>query len=515
MTLQNPKIDLLKQKYDIGVPRDRSFSFFIRSLCMILVVIATLGVAFSYRVAQTSDKGNSFPHPSLFSTIRMIVTSDLRALQGEKNDRVNILLLGIGGTGHEGPQLTDTIIFASLEPSSNRAGLISIPRDLSVPIPGYGWRKINHANAFGEQDDQGHGPELAARVVGDILSQEIPYYIRVDFDGFSELIDDIGGVDIYVDRTFTDPEYPIDGRENTECGETTGASAEGEAITVSNYSCRFEALSFVQGWTHLDGTTALKYVRSRHGTNGEGSDFARARRQQNVLLAVKDKVFSAKTLLNPLRITRLMDTLRDNIKTNLSVGEFLRVAELLKSFDGAKLTSHVLDVEENSQLYAASVNGAYVLLPKNDDWRPLQELASNIFDAKAQAQIAQTTETKPRFVRVEIQNGTDVTGLAFKMSQLLDGNGFDIVKVGNAATRGYTHTVIYDLTNGKRSDALKALANFLDADVTLSATGYLLNGDILPKELSVTSDGYESLTTDTHIDFLVILGENSANLVRK
>src|SRR5690349_1069076 len=115
----------------------------------------------------------------------------------------------------------------------------------------------------------------------------------------------------------------------------------------------------------MDGETALTYVRSRHGSNGEGSDFARSRRQQKVILAVKDKVFSAGTILNPARIGRILETLDANLATNLSTWELLRLADTFKDFDQTKLKSYVLDSSESSPLYATSLNGAYVLLPRN------------------------------------------------------------------------------------------------------------------------------------------------------
>ncbi len=511
------KINLLREKYDLDAPKGRRSFRLLGKLFLILVIFTSLtGAAFSYQIAS-SDEGSSFPRLSLFSTIKHFVASGDRKLDGEENDRVNFLLMGIGGEGHDGPQLTDTIIFASYKPSTGDVGMISIPRDMTVPIPGHGWRKVNHANAYGEMKEPGSGPMLAMDVISEVLDEEINYYVRVDFDGFAKLIDDIGGIDVYVERSFTDYNYPAHGMAYANCGSNTQVNEEGEVISVPVYNCRYEVLSFQEGWTHMDGDTALKYVRSRKGTNGEGSDFARARRQQRVLLAIKDKIFSAETFLNPARISRILDTLQDNIATNLDTWELIRLANEFKDKDLNDVTSHVLDSSADSPLYATSLNGAYVLLPKNDDWSAVQELADNIFEADAltTAVAAQEPpEEKPRFVRVEIQNGTNITGLAFRTSQLLDGQGFDVVKIGNAAQRGYRHTAIYDLTDGTHPDELKELRDFLDADVTLSATGWLVSGDIIPKELSLTSDGYETLTTEDNIDFLVILGENSANLVR-
>lgn len=513
---QKSKIDLLKEKYELEPEGPKSFRFLGRILLVLVIFVSIGGAALSYEIASSND-GSSFPKITLFSTLKSFVVSGDRQLEGEEVDRVNFLLTGIGGEGHDGPQLTDTIIFASYKPSTGQVGMISIPRDMTVPIPGYGWRKVNHANAYGEMQEPGTGPSLAIQVIEEVLAEDIQYYVRVDFDGFSKLIDDVGGIDVYIDNTFTDYNYPSHGKAYAECGSTTQIDEDGEAVSVATYGCRFETLHFEEGWTHMDGDTALKYVRSRKGTNGEGSDFARALRQQKVIVAVKEKVFSAETFLNPARINRILDTLQDNIATNLDTWELIRLANEFKDKDLSDVTSHVLDSSEDSPLYATSLNGAYVLLPKNDDWSAVQNLAENIFEADAlSTAIAATepSEEKPQFVRVEIQNGTGVSGLAFRTSQLLDGQGFDIVKIGNAADRNFTHTAIYDLTNGQRPEELKSLRDYLDADVTLSATGWLVNGDIIPKELSLTSHDYEELATEPNIDFLIILGENSANLVR-
>ncbi|MBI2475301.1 LCP family protein [Candidatus Uhrbacteria bacterium] len=538
--MDKPKIDLLKQKYQLNAHKKNNLLVFGRAMIIVLAIGAVIGVSFSYRISSTTTSSNDFPKISLLSTIRNFVDGD--KLKGEENDRVNLLLMGIGGEGHEGPQLTDTIIFASFQPSTGKIGLMSLPRDMTVPIPGYGYRKVNHANALGEVDKTGSGPKLASQVIGQVLDEDIQYYFRVDFNGFAQLIDQVGGIDVYVERGFTDAQYPVLGKEYDECGgqnqeageakeagaegfslpEVEEAKESGEVLLPStssgniapNYSCRFESLTFQEGWTHMNGDTALKFVRSRHGTNGEGSDFSRSARQQKVLLAIKDKVFSASTFLNPVRMNRIFDTLKQNIATNLDVSEILRLARAIQNLDSNQLTHKVIDASDNSPLYATTLNGSFVLLPKNDDWRPLQKMAEYIFTSDSgYERFASTPNEKPKFVKVEIQNGTNITGLAFRASQMLDGQGFDVIKVGNAMSRSYEHTVIYDLTNGARASELKALSDFLKADVTLSATGWMVSGEVVPKEISVTSEEFEKLATEENIDFLIILGENSSSLV--
>ena len=257
-------VDFLKRKYQL-VPdrrRQKKSKTLLRTVGIFLGFLALSGVALSFQIGNSNgDSGDA--NISFFSSFKSLVTSGDKELTGEEDDRINFLLLGIGGSGHAGPELTDTIMFGSYQPSTSEVGLLSIPRDLVVPIPEYGYRKINHVNAYGEVDDPGHGAEAAADVIGEVLDQEIHYTVKVDFDGFEELIDAIGGVDVYVDRGFVDYTYPTD-------------------------DYLVQTVQFDEGWTHMNGDTALKYSRSRHGTNGEGSDFARAERQQKILVAVKE-----------------------------------------------------------------------------------------------------------------------------------------------------------------------------------------------------------------------------------
>jgi len=530
--MEKIKIDLLRQKYQIPASPKRPFVVFGRVLLAMVVFVSVAGATMSYNVNASSD-ASGFPHFSLFSTIRHLVGAGDRQLKGEKDDRINFLLLGIGGAGHDGPMLTDTIIFASYKPSTNDIGMLSIPRDMAVPIPDEGWRKVNHANYFGEQKEPGAGPVMAGEVIGGVIGQEVQYYVRVDFDGFGKLIDDVGGVDVVVDNTFTDAEYPILGSEYKDCGtsvaqdQTNPDTGEIESVQVPTYGCRYEVVTFTKGPAHLDGETALKYVRSRHGNNGEGSDFERAKRQQKVIAGVKEKLLSSGTLLNPARISHIMDTLKENVATNISAWELLQLAGKLKDVDTTKIVSRVLDSSDASPLYATSLNGAYVLLPKNDDWTPVQQMAANLLVPDASASTIATSSTKKSStpltpstpsipsVKIEIQNGTTITGLAFRASQLLDGNGYDVTKIGNAAERAYKHTVIYDLSNGKKQAELTALQDSLQADVTMSATSNMLSGNVVPKGISFSSDDYQSLATAKNIDFLVILGESSANLAIK
>lgn len=480
------KIDLLHPQKNLNTPNKRGAFYFIRGVAILVLVVIITSVFLSSPDDRENPNGSSL---GLFSGLRRLIPAADRELDGEDDDRVNFLLLGVGGEGHEGPELSDTMIFASFRPSTKAIGLLSIPRDLTVPVPGYQWRKVNNINAFGENEEEGYGPVFASEVMGDLLDQKIHYYVKVDFDGFIELINELGGINVYVERAFTDSSYPTD-------------------------DFLIQTIAFEEGWQKMDGTTALRFVRSRHGTNGEGSDFARAARQQIILLAVKDRLLSASTFLNPSRITKIMGLLSSNIVTNMSVWELARLGSYLPSINTKKITHHVLDESTDSPLYATTINGAYVLLPKNDDWGPVRRIAANVFaPTDENIAISSPNEDAPTFVRLEIQNGTEITGFAFIISQLLQSEGFEVVQVGNAADRNYTHTIIYDLTNGQKSEELEALRSALQADVSMSAAGWIYTNELIPTELSVSDEPAKKKASEEDIDFLIILGENTANLV--
>lgn len=314
------------------------------------------------------------------------------------NNRVNILLLGIGGGSHDGPNLTDTIIFAGIDTASSsaRASLISIPRDLWIPeIKG----KINTAYAIGEGKRKGAGLILTKAVVGKILNEHIDYALRVDFAGFVKAVDMVGGLEINVERSFDDNEYPIASRETDTCGfkDEEFLKRATAAAQLDAFPCRYEKLHFNKGMQHMNGETALRFVRSRHALGIEGSDFARSKRQEKVINAFKDKIFSLNTLLNPLKLTSLYDIFRDSIDTDIKSSEyddFIRLAEKMRT---GKIISTVLDTGDEATGRAGllknpsiSENGSdifgyqWVLIPKagNGQYTEIQSYASCLLNGK-------------------------------------------------------------------------------------------------------------------------------------
>lgn len=262
----------------------------------------------------------------------------------------NTVLLGYGGAGHEGSLLTDSIIVIHVNTNKKTAALISIPRDLWVT----GNRKINaEAAANGFQNMGG--------VIKNVTGLPTDYFVAVDFGGFAKLIDNLGGIAVNVPKTFDDPFYPIAGLENETCGKTE----EEIAVLKSKYSdhqletqftCRYEQLHFVKGQVNLDGTTALKFVRSRHGD----SDFGRSERQFAVLKGILAKLISLKSFD---KTDSTLDTLSKTVRTNLNMGAIRSLIEVVGETGEYKITDIHLNLD-NVLNEGKSAQGAYILYPK-------------------------------------------------------------------------------------------------------------------------------------------------------
>src|SRR3989338_5017821 len=333
--MEPTEIDFLNEKDKVLKKPKRKLGIFGKSGIYLLIIFGLILISMSIDVISSGENlSKTLGNISLWDQIKHLIGSSDKGLSGENEDRINILLLGMGGENHEGPYLTDTMMVASFKPSTKQVALISIPRDLSVPIPGFDWRKINHANALCEVNNPGQGGELAVKVVSQILNLPIHYYVRIDFTGFEKIIDDLGGITVEVENTLDDPFYPVKGKETATTTE------------------RYEHLYIKEGKKHMNGELALKYVRSRLARGIEGSDFARSKRQQAVLLAVKEKGFSFSTLVNPYRISNIMDTLSQHLATNLKVWEIIRFFNLAKDVAEDNIFHRVFDDNPDGLLYS-------------------------------------------------------------------------------------------------------------------------------------------------------------------
>lgn len=296
----------------------------------------------------------------------------------EADGRVNALILGLDTRGSGGLMNTDSILVGSFSSVEGKPVLISIPRDLWVNLSPYGYGKINAAYSRGGTQsggkfDEEKGVKFAKDKIEEILGIDIPYWVVVDFEAFRQIINTLGGIEVCVERAFEDYAYPVPGKE--------------AADVISD---RYEYLSFKAGCQKMNGETALKYARSRTGTNGEGSDFARVRRQQRVVLGMKDKLLSINLLLNLSKLAKLYDQVTATVKTNVTLGEVQRGLEIVaKLEDLSELESLVLDPE--SQLVyrpsnPAPYGGAYVLVPQGSDFKKIRAAVRKILYGGAEKQ---------------------------------------------------------------------------------------------------------------------------------
>lgn len=442
-----------------------------------LIAVIVVALIFSGKIIMSSQSATSWlPGINFFNRILNFVPIAEKQLEGEEEDRINILLLGVGGETHEAGNLTDTIIIASLKPSTKQVAMISLPRDLVSPLNG--WRKINSINAYAEKENPGTGGEETSKSIGELLQIPIHYYVRVDFNGFEKIIDELGGVEIEVENSFTDYMYPIRGEEENP-----------------NYYARFEKLSFTAGPTKMDGKLALKYARSRHALGLEGSDFARAKRQQLLLEAIKNKLLSHQTLLNPVTIGKLINELNKNLTTNISAWELLRLWDMFKDVDRGQIINKVLnDAPDNYLVAGKGQDGAYILTPKTGNFSEIRNMIRGLFDSYDNYLEPDSSSTViNEEASLFITNGTWIAGLAGKTSETLKQANFSITGTGNAIERNYEQSVIYDLTSGAKNEALTLIRKITGATQAFNSPDWL--------------EEYKSGQNKS--DFLLILGTDA------
>lgn len=363
------------------------------------------------------------------------------------HERVNVLLLGIDQReGEEGPWRTDTVLLLTLDPVTMSAGILSIPRDMWVTIPGYDQQdRVNTAHYYGDANGYpGGGPALARDTVTWNLGVPIHFYVRVNFTAFETIIDEIGGIDVYVPETIDDPLYPDEG-----------------------YG--YDPFYIEAGEHHFDGKTALKYARTRATF---GADFDRGRRQQDIILAVRDQVVKLDQLPRLIAMApALVETLGDAVRTDMSLEHALQLAQLASEIDPHQIVTAVIDHNYTSAW--ETPDGAQVLIVNREAMRQLRGL---LF---AEPQVAgDSTSVAERLeeedARILVLNGSSVFGLARSTSDYLAGLNFHIVDVADAGTL-YDNTLIIDYA-GKRYTS-KHLATLLKLPLSNVLTGSSPDGE--------------------------------------
>lgn len=336
-----PRVVVSYGKPRIPTKRRRLWPWFAAAFLLIIAGIGAFGLQTLNKWANGSFVGRSGNVLQNATDIIFGATGQAN-LEGEKDGVIRVLLLGIGGEGHDGPYLSDTIILAQLKLETSELSLTALPRDYQVQLPGGGQRKINAAFAegFAKNKDWNEAGRLAREVVEKLSGTSIPYFAVIDFSGFEKAVDQVGGVDVMVERTFTDYKYP------------------------DEHNGYLPPQTFTQGMQHLSGKQALIFSRSRHAAGPEGSDFARSVRQQKVIQALRQKVQTLNILTDGDKIAQLLQTFASHFHTNLTPGQLIRLAKIGQEMSSENIVSTSLDpVTGLICPEIAPESGAYILVP--------------------------------------------------------------------------------------------------------------------------------------------------------
>jgi len=398
-------------------------------------------------------------------------------LETDVYGNTNVLMLGTGGGDHDGADLTDTIIVASIDQKNQLVPMISIPRDFYVDVPQIGGGvRINNVYELGKDKyDSVTGINLVKEAVEDITGVDIHYYVRVDFKGFKDIVDSLGGVDIYVDQEINDPYYPKEG------------------------TILYETFYLPEGQQHLDGETALKYARSRKTT----SDFDRSKRQQKLLFAIKNKAMTKNILLNPGKITELYNAVSSHIETNLSIRHIIELAKVSQDFNQENIVSRVVTDDPTrcgGFLYVPErdlFGGAYVLVPIGNDYSFIHQYVDLIFHYP---------ELNKNPVQIQVLNGTKTPGLAGEAKAMLQRLCFDVIRYGNAQSQDIEHTNLYYKLPPVATDEAEAEA--IEQQQKAPEALYFIK-QIIPGEISSEiPEKYFEPQYESEADIIIELGDD-------
>ena len=342
-------------------------------------------------------------------------------------ERVNVLVMGIDRRPSEKcPCRSDVMMIASLDPKTMTAGVVTIPRDLYVPIPNAGEGRINTALFLGDlSKTSGGGPALAKQTVEYNLGRRIHYYVLIDFAGFRKIVDTLGGIDIYVPKAIDDPQYPDE-----------------------NFG--YKPIHIPAGQQHMDGERALEYARTRHSEN----DFERSRRQVQILLAIRDKALRLDLLP---KLPSLIQTMWNTVETDMSPQEILTLANAASKVKTENIKMATIDQTMTVEFRTSA--GADVLWP---DRTKIGQLMQSVIPADA-SPVDQSKQIMQEAARVLILNGTNSTTVAERTAKTLQAQGFQVTAYGNADRFDYPKTVLIDY-NGAKNATVTALATLFHVD---------------------------------------------------
>lgn len=355
---------------------------------IILGVVILIGAIILWKTGGLLNKIST--EGGIFSSIARSLPGVDKTLDGEKEGRINILLLGMRGENVVGGGLlADTIMVVSIKPVEKKVSMVSIPRDLYVTVPNETYQqKINYVYFNGEQKNKnGGGIKDMKQVISDISGLPIHYALTINFKGFEQLVDAIGGVKLSLDQPFTEP---LQFHEEKVCDPNVFTVKSGNfqykknerGKVVATYPLCYNSneecggvFSLPAGEQTLDGKKALCYVRSRVTS----SDFERARRQQQVLKEIKRNALSVGTLVDFGKVNDILDSLGDNAKTDLEGWEMKALFDMYTALGDVTPAQKVLENSQEGLLYSHEGDErGYILMPIGDNYDKIKALFSSI-----------------------------------------------------------------------------------------------------------------------------------------
>ncbi len=401
-------------------------------------------------------------------------------LKGESSGRVNILLAGNSAddAGHDGAQLTDSIMILSIDIKNNKAFLLSVPRDLWVNIGTSGHSKINAAYVYGEQGNfsqNGYangGMGQLEQVIEQNFGITINYYALVDYSAFREAVDAVGGIDVTI--ASTDPRGLYD--------PSIDWGTHGPLVKLTN------------GVHHLNGQQALDLARARGDAYGSygfaGSDFDRTEHQRQMLVALKSKAVSAGTIANPAKLSSLADAIGSNVHTDMKLSEVHRLYDLVKGMNNNAIQSLSLNKADGKNLLVnyTAADGQSALAPAAgvDNYDNIQAYLARVMSSNPVVQ---------ENASVVLLNATQTAGLASTEKTTVTDQHITVTSIGNAQTT-QAKTTIIDLSNGSKSATRQLLTKLYGNNFTTTnpyAGVYqadfivLLGNDRLPSTTTTTT----------------------------
>jgi LCP family protein required for cell wall assembly len=411
-------------------------------------------------------------HGSIVSDVQAL--SSTTKLKGESSGRINFLLAGDSedDPGHQGADLTDSIMVVSIDTQNHTGFMLSIPRDMWVDIPGIGHEKINAANDITNFNQPGYpsgGMGQLEQIVTTDFGIPIDYYGLIDYTAFRDAVNAVGGISITIQSP--DPRGLYDAYTN---------------------------LKLPNGMVTLDGQQALNLARAR-GDDSAGdtsygfpdSDYDRTEHQRQMLVALEQKASTVGVVSDPLKIGQLFNAVGNNVQTDMNLADVLRLTQITKGMSVSSLQSLTLADSGTNPLLAdyTAPDGEEALIPSAglDDFSQIQTYYQELTSGKANTAVI--TESPS----VVVLNGSDVDGLARKEADILQSEGFNVVGVTDSNAE-YPGTEIIDLSNGKMPAAKAQLAQTFKSDTTT-----VTSTSASPE--AGEADGYNA-------NFVVVLGQN-------